>query len=118
TYSLAVSSIKSMIGQPFSAGGVLQVVAATLASYHNVVPPTINLTTPDPKCDLDYVPNKPRSARVNHALVHSHSLGGHVPGSHSALVIGASRHIRGHRLASNGSASVSSWRPFKSASRC
>src|SRR5262249_1174196 len=93
-YSLAVSSIKSMIGQPFSAGGVLQVVAATLATYHNVVPPTINLTTPDPKCDLDYVPNRPRAARVKHALVHSHSLGGHVPGSHSALVIGASRKIR------------------------
>jgi len=92
-YSLTVSSIKSMIGQPFSAGGVLQVVAATLASYYNVVPPTINLTNPDPKCDLDYVPNRPRSVRVNHALVHSHSLGGHVPGSHSALVIGASRHI-------------------------
>jgi len=92
-YSLTVSSIKSMIGQPFSAGGVLQVVAATLASYQNIVPPTINLTTPDPKCDLDYVPNRPRCVRVNHALVHSHSLGGHVPGSHSALVIGASRHI-------------------------
>src|SRR5438046_6289378 len=73
-YSLAVSSIKSMIGQPFSAGGVLQVVAATLASYHNIVPPTINLTTPDPKCDLDYVPNKPRSARVRHAMFLCHVL--------------------------------------------
>jgi len=93
-YSLTVSSIKSMIGQPFSAGGVLQVVAATLATYHNVVPPTINLTNPDPKCDLDYVPNRPRAARVKYAVVHSHSLGGQVPGSHSALVIGASRHIR------------------------
>jgi 3-oxoacyl-[acyl-carrier-protein] synthase II len=93
-YSLVVSSIKSMIGQPFSAGGVLQVVAATLATYHNVVPPTINLTNPDPKCDLDYVPNRPRAVRVKHAVVHSHSLGGHVPGSHSALVIGASRQIR------------------------
>jgi 3-oxoacyl-[acyl-carrier-protein] synthase II len=93
-YSLAVSSIKSMIGQPFSAGGALQVIAAALASYYNVVPPTINLTTPDPKCDLDYVANKPRPARVKYALVHSHSLGGHIPGSHSALVIGASRHIR------------------------
>jgi len=93
-YSLAVSSIKSMIGQPFSAGGVLQVAAATLATYHNIVPPTINLRNPDPKCDLDYVPNKPRTARVKYAVVHSHSLGGHVPGSHSALVIGASRHIR------------------------
>ncbi len=93
-YSLVVSSIKSMIGQPFSAGGVLQVATATLASYHNIAPPTINLTTPDPKCDLDYIANKPRPVRINHTLVHSHSLGGHVPGSHSALVIGAARHIR------------------------
>ena len=92
-YNLVVSSIKSMIGQPFSAGGVLQVATAALASYHNLVPPTINLMTPDPKCDLDYVPNRPRSVRVNHALVHSHSLGGHVSGSHSAIVIGASRQI-------------------------
>jgi 3-oxoacyl-(acyl-carrier-protein) synthase len=93
-YNLVVSSIKSMIGQPFSAGGALQVATATLATYHNVVPPTINLATPDPKCDLDYVPNRQRPVRVNHALVHSHSLGGHVPGSHSAIVIGASRHLR------------------------
>jgi len=93
-YSLAVSSIKSMIGQPFSAGGVLQVIAAALASHHNVVPPTINLTTPDATCDLDYVPNAPRAARVRYALAHSHSLGGHVPGSHSSVVIGASRRLR------------------------
>jgi 3-oxoacyl-(acyl-carrier-protein) synthase len=92
-YNLVVSSIKSMVGQPFSAAGVLQVATAALATHHNIVPPTINLTTADPKCDLDYVPNRSRAVRVNHALVHSHSLGGHVPGSHSALVIGAARHL-------------------------
>lgn len=92
-YRLSVSSIKSMIGQPFSAGAVLQLAAAALASSHSVVPPTINQESPDPDCDLDYVRNKSRSARVNYALVHGHSLGGHVPGSHSAVVIGAARRL-------------------------
>jgi 3-oxoacyl-[acyl-carrier-protein] synthase II len=92
-YNLAISSIKSMIGQPFSAGGALQVSVAALASYYNAVPPTINLSSPDPKCDLDYVPHKSRSARVKYAVAHTHSLGGHVPGSHSVIAIGAARHI-------------------------
>jgi 3-oxoacyl-(acyl-carrier-protein) synthase len=92
-YKLSVSSIKSMIGQPFSAGGVLQIATAALATYHNVVPPTINQHTPDPDCDLDYVPNKARSARVDYALVHSHSLGGSIPGSHSAMVVGTARRL-------------------------
>jgi 3-oxoacyl-[acyl-carrier-protein] synthase II len=90
-YAISVSSIKSMIGQPFSAGGVLQVAAAALATHHGVVPPTINLEAPDPDCDLDYVPNTARAARIKYALVHSHSLGGSVPGSHSAIVLGAAR---------------------------
>ena len=92
-YNIPISSIKSMIGQPFSAGGVLQVATAALACHYNLVPPTINLSTPDPDCDLDYVANKARSVRVNYALAHTHSLGGHVPGSHSVVVIGASRQI-------------------------
>jgi 3-oxoacyl-[acyl-carrier-protein] synthase II len=92
-YRLSVSSIKSMIGQPFSAGAVLQIATAALASSHNIVPPTINQETPDPDCDLDYVPNKARGARIDYALVHGHSLGGAVPGSHSAIVIGAARRL-------------------------
>jgi 3-oxoacyl-[acyl-carrier-protein] synthase II len=86
-YRMPVSSIKSMIGQPFAASGVLQAAAAALAIHHSVVPPTINYEFPDPSCDLDYVPNKARVARVRHALVHTHSLGGTVSGSHSALVL-------------------------------
>jgi len=92
-YRLSVSSIKSMIGQPFAAGGVLQTAAAALASKHNLVPPTINQEHPDPDCDLDYVPNKSRHARINYVLAHSHSLGGPVPGSHSAVVLGATRRL-------------------------
>jgi 3-oxoacyl-[acyl-carrier-protein] synthase II len=90
-YRMPISSIKSMIGQPFAAGGVMQAAAAALAINHNIVPPTINYSVPDPACDLDYVPNTARVARVNRALFHSHSLGGNVPGSHSAMVIGAIR---------------------------
>nr|MDQ3830204.1 beta-ketoacyl-[acyl-carrier-protein] synthase family protein [Candidatus Tectomicrobia bacterium] len=68
-YNLAVSSIKSMIGQPFAAGGALQVVASCLTLQHGVIPPTINYDTPDPDCDLDYVPNQARKARVRTLLV-------------------------------------------------
>jgi 3-oxoacyl-(acyl-carrier-protein) synthase len=92
-YRVAISSIKSMIGQPFSAGAVLQIAAAALATSTNVVPPTINQVTPDPDCDLDYVANKARGARVNYSLVHGHSLGGAVPGSHSALILSTHRLI-------------------------
>ncbi|HWP36354.1 MAG TPA: beta-ketoacyl-[acyl-carrier-protein] synthase family protein [Gemmatimonadales bacterium] len=88
-YRMPVSSIKSMIGQPFAASGALQAAATALAIRHSVVPPTINYEVPDPACDLDYVPNMARAARIRHALVHSHSLGGAVAGSHSALVLSA-----------------------------
>ena len=52
-----------------------------------VVPPTINYETPDPLCDLDYVPNRSRVVRIRHALFHSHSLGGHLLGAHAAMVM-------------------------------
>ncbi|MBI3329222.1 MAG: beta-ketoacyl-[acyl-carrier-protein] synthase family protein, partial [Nitrospinae bacterium] len=59
-YNIPVSSIKSMIGQPFAAASSLQVVASCLTLQHGVIPPTINYDTPDPDCDLDYVPNHAR----------------------------------------------------------
>jgi len=90
-YRMPISSIKSMIGQPFAAAGVMQASAAILAVKDKIVPPTINYSVPDPGCDLDYVPNKARVARVDHALFHSHSLGGGIPGSHSAMVLGSIR---------------------------
>jgi 3-oxoacyl-[acyl-carrier-protein] synthase II len=83
-YNIPVSSIKSMIGQPFSAGGSLQIVASCLTLEHSRIPPTINYETPDPACDLDYVPQRARTARVRALLVHAHGLGG----TDSALVLG------------------------------
>jgi 3-oxoacyl-[acyl-carrier-protein] synthase II len=75
-YNMPVSSVKSMIGQPFAASGALQAVAACLSLRHGMVPPTINYDTPDPQCDLDYVPNRARPARLRAALVHAHGMGG------------------------------------------
>lgn len=83
-YRIPITSIKSMIGQPFSAAGTIQTAAACLAIENQRVPPTINQEVPDPECDLDYVPNKSRVARVKNVLINGHSFGGSV----SALVIG------------------------------
>jgi 3-oxoacyl-[acyl-carrier-protein] synthase II len=83
-YHIPVSSIKSMIGQPFAAGSSLQVVASCLTLRHGIIPPTINYDTPDPACDLDYVPHRARRARVRTLLVHAHGMGG----TDSALVLG------------------------------
>jgi 3-oxoacyl-[acyl-carrier-protein] synthase II len=83
-YNVPVSSIKSMIGQPFAAGGSLQVAASCLTLQHGLIPPTINYERPDPACDLDYVPNRARMARVRAVLVHAHGMGG----TDSALVLG------------------------------
>jgi 3-oxoacyl-[acyl-carrier-protein] synthase II len=83
-YRIPVTSIKSMIGQPVSAAGAMQTVAACLSLKHQVAPPTINQQVSDPQCDLDYVPNTARVARIKHVLLNAHSFGGSV----SALVIG------------------------------
>jgi 3-oxoacyl-(acyl-carrier-protein) synthase len=80
-----VSSIKSMCGQALAASGAMQVVATCLAIRDNVIPPTINYDVPDPSCDLDYVPNSARTARVRNALIHAQSIGG----THVALIIGS-----------------------------
>jgi 3-oxoacyl-[acyl-carrier-protein] synthase II len=83
-YKIPISSIKSMIGQPVSAAGTLQTAAACLSLREQVVPPTINQETSDPRCDLDYVPNASRVARVRTVLINGHSFGGSV----AALVVG------------------------------
>lgn len=75
-YRIPVSSIKSMIGQPFSAGGSLQVVASCLSLQHHMVPPTINCDAPDPECDLDYVPHRARRSRLRNILIHAHGIAG------------------------------------------
>jgi 3-oxoacyl-[acyl-carrier-protein] synthase II len=83
-YHIPVSSIKSMIGQPFAAGGSLQVAASCLTLQRGYVPPTINYEMPDPACDLDYVPHRARAVRTRALLVHAHGMGG----TDSALVLG------------------------------
>jgi 3-oxoacyl-[acyl-carrier-protein] synthase II len=86
-YKVPISSIKASVGQPLAAGGVLQLVTVALAIPRHLIPPTINLTVPDPDCDLDYVPTAARHCRLRTALVHAHSLGGPVCGSHTALLV-------------------------------
>ncbi len=73
----AVSSTKSMIGHLLGAAGGVESIVCALAIHHGVVPPTINYTTPDPDCDLDYVPNQPRELRVRACLKNSLGFGGH-----------------------------------------
>jgi 3-oxoacyl-(acyl-carrier-protein) synthase len=71
-----ISSIKAVLGHPFGAAGAFQVAATLLAMRHGTIPPTHNLTNPDPICDLDYVPREPRAARIRRALVTSYGYGG------------------------------------------
>jgi 3-oxoacyl-[acyl-carrier-protein] synthase II len=75
-HAVAVSSIKSMIGHTLGAAGAVEAVATVLTLKHQVIPPTINYETPDPECDLDYVPNTARSAPVRSALSNSFGFGG------------------------------------------
>jgi 3-oxoacyl-[acyl-carrier-protein] synthase II len=75
-YRLAVSSTKSMVGHSLGAAGGIEAVFSVLAIYNKVLPPTTNYNTPDPECDLDYVPNEPRYADVEYALSNSFGFGG------------------------------------------
>jgi 3-oxoacyl-[acyl-carrier-protein] synthase II len=75
-YKLAVSSTKSMTGHLLGAAGGIEGVFSVLSLHRNILPPTINYVTPDPDCDLDYVPNAPREATVEYALSNSFGFGG------------------------------------------
>lgn len=75
-YQLAVSSTKSMIGHAMGASGTLEAIACLLTIRQGIIPPTINYTTPDPACDLDYVPNHARNQPVRYVLSNSFGLGG------------------------------------------
>ncbi len=83
-YRVPVSSTKSMIGHLFGGAGAVETIVCALTIEHGVIHPTINYTTPDPECDLDYVPNVAREAEVDVALSNSFGLGG----QDACLVVG------------------------------
>ena len=76
-YRLAVSSTKSMVGHLMGGAGALEALATVKAVHEGLIPPTINYDTPDPECDLDYVPNVARKTEVRTAMSNSIGLGGH-----------------------------------------
>jgi len=75
-YKLAMSSTKSMTGHTLGAAGGIEAAITALALTRGVLPPTTNYETPDPECDLDYIPNQPREQRVDHAMSNSFGFGG------------------------------------------
>jgi 3-oxoacyl-[acyl-carrier-protein] synthase II len=75
-YKLAVTATKSMVGHIMGGAGSISAVAAALCLKHGIIPPTINYETPDPECDLDYVPNQARRADVKVAIVNAFGFGG------------------------------------------
>jgi 3-oxoacyl-[acyl-carrier-protein] synthase II len=84
-YKIPISSTKSMTGHLLGAAGAIEAVICLKAIASQCIPPTINYTTPDPECDLDYVPNLPRKAILRHVLSNSMGFGGH----NVALIISA-----------------------------
>ncbi len=82
-YQIPVSSTKSMIGHTVAAAGILELIATVLGMNHDFIPPTINYKTPDPDCDLDYVPNRSREGSFSCALSNSFGFGG----QNSSLII-------------------------------
>lgn len=75
-YKLAVTATKSMLGHLMGCAGSISAIAAALTLQNGIIPPTINHDTPDPECDLDYVPNRARRAQVNVATVNAFGFGG------------------------------------------
>jgi 3-oxoacyl-[acyl-carrier-protein] synthase II len=76
-YKIPISSTKSMIGHLLGGAGAIEAAITIMVIQNGIIPPTINLTSPDPECDLDYVPNAARRAKVATALSNSFGFGGH-----------------------------------------
>ncbi len=76
-YKLAMNSTKSMTGHTLGAAGGVEAIASLLSLKHGILHPTINYTTPDPDCDLDYVPNVARQVQIEYALSNNLGFGGH-----------------------------------------
>jgi 3-oxoacyl-(acyl-carrier-protein) synthase len=76
-YKVPISSTKSMTGHLLGASGSLEAIICARVLNESMLPPTINYEFPDPECDLDYVPNKPRQAAPNHVMSNSFGFGGH-----------------------------------------
>lgn len=86
-YEIPVSSNKSVLGHLMGGAGAIEAIMSICTLYQDLIPPTWNYETPDPECDLDYVPNAPRPAEVNIALSNSFGLGG----QNACLVVGKYR---------------------------
>jgi 3-oxoacyl-[acyl-carrier-protein] synthase II len=84
-YDIPISSTKSMVGHLMGAGGALEAMVCVMTLREGIIHPTINYETPDPECDLDYVPNEARQAEVKIAVSNSFGLGG----QNAVLVLGA-----------------------------
>jgi 3-oxoacyl-(acyl-carrier-protein) synthase len=76
-YHIPISASKSMTGHLLGAAGSIEAVITILAMQKGIMPPTINLTNPDPECDLDYVPNEARKKDIKIAVSNSFGFGGH-----------------------------------------
>lgn len=81
-YKMPISSIKSMIGHPLAAANAVESVLCAMIYQHNILPPTINLEDPDPRCDLNYLPNKAKEKKVDYILKTSSGFSG----IHSSLI--------------------------------
>jgi 3-oxoacyl-[acyl-carrier-protein] synthase II len=76
-YGLSISSTKSQLGHSLGASGGIELIVSIKAILEGIVPPTINLTDPDPDCDLDYTPNVPKQREITYAMSNSFGFGGH-----------------------------------------
>jgi 3-oxoacyl-[acyl-carrier-protein] synthase II len=83
-YDIPISSTKSMVGHAMGASGAMEAIACSMAIHEETIPPTINYETPDPECDLNYVPNKSMKKKIRYALSNSFGLGG----QNACLVLG------------------------------